>query len=316
MIVTETAVQTSPDGGELLALDAVREALAPAEVAIKELRRKIEQCWPRKPSLRVLDAESKAFYKRAEQLVKAGQFGSGALVREIAAAYDTLNAFGRGEASDSVDFRARARSWKWYETNVDKEAPPHPDAAAASALSEALTRAEVSHQQICELLNEISSQVPAEAWRPEWGLDEARVYIAAVGGEGRRKWQDSGPRQPPHAYTVRAWRPDLQQDFLAFVQLIQTRGELRIWKSYVDAYVELGGFAYWTMGARLPETTVINRAPVDAAGAARSLSTLTQPQLRRALEDALASRRASSGCCNTGILSERLRVLLDGSHVE
>ena len=192
---------------------------------------------------------------------------------------------------------------------------PHPDAAAASALSEALTCAEVAHQQICELLDEIASQAPAEAWLPEWGIDDARVYIAAVGGQGRRKWQHSRPPQPPHNYTLRTWRPDLQRDFLAFAQLIQTRGELKTWKGYVGAYIELDGLAYWTMGARVPETTVINRAPVDAAGAARSLSTLTQPQLRRALEDALAYRRVSSACCNTGILSERLRVLLDGSHV-
>jgi hypothetical protein len=308
-------VQKSPDVTELrVTLDAVRQALAPAEVAMEELRRTIERCWPQRPSLRVLDAGSHALYRSATHLVEAGggRFPSpwGALVIVIAAAYDTLNAFGRGEASDSVDF-----SWMWNATGVDREAPPHPDAAAASALREALTCAEVSHQQICELLDELASQAPAEEWLPEWGIDETRAYIAAVGEQGRRKWQHSRPPQPPHTYTVRGWRPDLQQDFLAFAQLIQTRGELKTWGGSVHAYLELDRLEYWTMGARVPETTVINRAPVDAPGAARSLSTLAQPQLRRALEGALAYRRALAAGFDTGTLGERLRALLDGSDV-
>jgi hypothetical protein len=308
-------VQTSADGAELpAALDAVRQALAPAEVAMKELRRTIELCWPRKPSVRVLDAESRALYTSATQLVEAGggRFPSpwGALVTVIAAAYDTLNAFGRSEASDSVDF-----SWVWNAARVDREALSRPDAAGASALREALARAEVSHQRVCGLLDEIASQAPAEAWLPDWGIDEARAYIAAVGEQGRRKWQHSRPPQPPHTYTVRAWRPDLQQDFLAFAQLIQTRGELKTWGGRVNAYLALDGLEYWTMGARVPETTVINRAPVDAPEGARSLSTLTQPQLRRALEGAFVYRRARAAGLDQGILSERLRALLDSSHV-
>ena len=141
------------------------------------------------------------------------------------------------------------------------------------------------------------------------------AYIAAVGGQGRRKWQHSRPPQPPHTYTVRVWRPDLQQDFLAFAQLIQTRGDLKTWGGRVGAYLEADGLEYWTMGARVPETTVINRAPVDAPEASRSLSTLTQPQLRGAVEDALAYRRARAAGVDTGTLSERLRALLDGSDV-
>jgi hypothetical protein len=281
---------------------------------MEELRRTIEVCWPRKPSLRVLDAESHALYKSATDLVVAGggSFPSpwGALVMVIAAAYDTLNAFGRGEASDSVNF-----SWMWNATRVDREAPSRPDAAAASTVREALTRAEVSHKHVCELLDEIASHAPAEAWLPEWGTDEARAYIAAIGGQGRRKWQHSHPPQPPHRYTVRAWRPDLQQCFLAFARLIQTGGELKTWGGRIDAYLALDGLEYWTMGARVLETTVINRAPVDAPEAARSLSTLTQRQLWRALDRALAYRRARAAGSDTGILSERLRALLvGGSH--
>src|SRR5262245_43751086 len=100
-------------------LDAVRQALAPAELAMEELRRTVELCWPRKPSLRRLDAESHALYKSATDLVESGggRFPSpwGALVIVIVAAYDTLNAFGRGDASDSVDF-----SWVWNASRVDR----------------------------------------------------------------------------------------------------------------------------------------------------------------------------------------------------
>lgn len=69
----------SPDDAELrVALDIVHQALVPADVAMEELRRTIEQCWPRKPSARVLDAESHALYTRAMQLVEAagGRFPS------------------------------------------------------------------------------------------------------------------------------------------------------------------------------------------------------------------------------------------------
>jgi hypothetical protein len=305
--------QTNPDGAELgSALHAVRDAVAPAQEAIEELRSTIERCWPRKPSVRVLDTESSALYKSATHLVEAGggRFPSrwGDLVTVIAAAYDTLNAFERGEPSDSVDF-----SWEWNATRVDREALPHLNPAASPGLREALSRANASLQQVCGLLDDIASETPAESWLPTWDIGEARAYIADVGGQGRQKWQHSRPPQPPHTYTVRSWRPDLRQDFLAFAQLIQTRGELKTWGGQVHAYLELDAFDYWTMGARVPETTVINRAPVDAPEAAGPLSTLTQPQLRRAVEDALAYRRARAAGSDTGILSERLRALMDGS---
>ena len=64
---------------------------------------------------------------------------------------------------------------------------------------------------------------------------------------------------------------------------------------------------YWTMGARVLETTVVNRAPLDALHAAKPLSVLTQPQLQRAVERALAYRRAGSG--DNGVLTQRLRAI-------
>ena len=112
-----------------------------------------------------------------------------------------------------------------------------------------------------ELLDELTRMAPPERWLPQWGLDDARAYVGAVGGPGQRKWQHSHPPQPPHTYTVRTWRPDLRQEFLAFAQLIQRLGELKTWGGRVDAYLQIDGLEYWTMGARVPETTVINRAP-------------------------------------------------------
>lgn len=297
-----------------LTLDALREALESAEPAMAEVRSHIERSWPQKPSLKVLDADSRALYKTATRLVEAGggRFPSpwGALVTAIAAAYDTLDAFGHGDGSDAIDF-----SWRWNATGVDHDASPHPDVVAASALRKAITSAEASRRQICTLLDEIAAEAPPDAWLPKWTLDEARAYINAIGGPGRKKWQHSRPPQPPHRYTVRAWRPDLRQDFLAFAQLIQSSGQLKTWGGRVDAYLEVDGLEYWTMGARVLETTVINRAPVDAPGAAKPLTSLTPLQLRHAVEKALLNRRASTSGADTGILSERLRALLDDSVV-
>ena len=92
-------------------------------------------------------------------------------------------------------------------------------------------------------------------------IDEARVYIASV------RWQFAKTMpQWPHEYTVRAWLPDLEHSFFAFVELIRQEGEIKPWPReaasprYQHAYFEVDGWEYWTMGAPVEETTVINRA--------------------------------------------------------
>jgi len=55
-------------------------------------------------------------------------------------------------------------------------------------------------------------------------LDEARLYIAMV------HWQFAKTMpQWPHEYTVRVWLPELEHEFLAFVELIRQQGSGR-WK--------------------------------------------------------------------------------------
>lgn len=94
--------------------------------------------------------------------------------------------------------------------------------------------------------------------------DDAHAYIAKV------RWQfEKTMPQWPHEYTVREWRPDLDPGFLASAALIRRDGVIKPWlreaahPRYHDTYLGLDGWEYWTMGAPLPETTVINRARVD-----------------------------------------------------
>jgi hypothetical protein len=93
---------------------------------------------------------------------------------------------------------------------------------------------------------------------------QATTYIAKV------KWQFAKTMPLwPHEYTVRDWRHDLDADFLDFAALIRSEGVVKAWPRdsanprYHHTYLELDGWEYWTMGAPLPETTVINRARVD-----------------------------------------------------
>lgn len=95
----------------------------------------------------------------------------------------------------------------------------------------------------------------------EFPIDDPRAYIA------KARWQFAKTMpQWPHEYTVRAWRPDLERGFFDFVVRIRRDGVVKPWPRdaatprYHHSYLELDGWEYWTMGAPLPETTVINRA--------------------------------------------------------
>ena len=100
-------------------------------------------------------------------------------------------------------------------------------------------------------------------------MAEARTYIAQV------YWRFAKTMpQWPHEYTVRDWRPDLEGEFFAFVELIRRDGVVKPWRKdaqyprYRHSYLAIDGWQYWTMGAPVPETTVINRATVGSPGAA------------------------------------------------
>lgn len=88
-----------------------------------------------------------------------------------------------------------------------------------------------------------------------------RGYIATV------CWRFAATMpQWPHEYTVRDWRPDLVDLFEDFAALIRRAGVVKPWPAnavtprYHHTYLAVDGWEYWTMGAPIPQTTVINRA--------------------------------------------------------
>ena len=102
-----------------------------------------------------------------------------------------------------------------------------------------------------------------------FGVEGARRYV----GQVRWRFAATMP-QWPHEYTVREWEPSREDDFEWFARLIRERGEVRPWPrgarvpKYHHTYFELDGWQYWTMGAPVHETTVINRAVIGGKGAA------------------------------------------------
>jgi hypothetical protein len=67
----------------------------------------------------------------------------------------------------------------------------------------------------------------------------------------------------PHEYTVREWLPDKQQEFEEAAQFIRDNGNPEPFFSKIHIYYYCDGWKYWTMGAPIPETTVINRAKIE-----------------------------------------------------
>ena len=105
-----------------------------------------------------------------------------------------------------------------------------------------------------------------------FSVDAARKYIDEV------QWQFArAMRQWPHEYTVKSWRPDLDDAFGAFVVLIQSAGVVKLWPRdapsprYRFRYLAIDGWEYWTMTEDPAEATLINRASLapDGIGLAR-----------------------------------------------
>lgn len=68
----------------------------------------------------------------------------------------------------------------------------------------------------------------------------------------------------PHSYTLREnWGDD--ETFDLVVALIRKRGKQERWGRYNHHYLYLSGYKYWTMGAPIGETILINRAIDPAA---------------------------------------------------
>lgn len=65
----------------------------------------------------------------------------------------------------------------------------------------------------------------------------------------------------PHEYAVRGRVRD-DRAFDAFVQTIRARGTKRRWGRATYTYLALDGLEYWTMGAPIDQTIIINRARI------------------------------------------------------
>lgn len=95
-------------------------------------------------------------------------------------------------------------------------------------------------------------------------IDDAAAYIEEV------RWQfaKTMPRDP-HEYTLWKWRPSTKEAFRSFVQLIRAEGYQADWPPnsrnprYRHTYLDVGEHKYWTMGAPLEDTILINRARLD-----------------------------------------------------
>jgi len=81
----------------------------------------------------------------------------------------------------------------------------------------------------------------------------ARAFIAAAPW----RFAASMPHQR-HWYTVRGQTPE--RDFEWFVDYIREQGYDGCFQGSLYRYLNVDGWRYWTMGAPVRETTIINRA--------------------------------------------------------
>jgi len=65
----------------------------------------------------------------------------------------------------------------------------------------------------------------------------------------------------PHEYTLRKWNNG--GEFEAAVRTIRAHGYQRTFRGRTYTYVNVGEHRFWTMGAPVWETTVINRAKLE-----------------------------------------------------
>jgi hypothetical protein len=71
--------------------------------------------------------------------------------------------------------------------------------------------------------------------------------------------------QWPHEYVLRTWRPDKEAAFEALVVLIRAHGyDAPFMDGATYHCLEFGDWKYWTMGEPPSETTLINRAKIQA----------------------------------------------------
>jgi hypothetical protein len=86
-------------------------------------------------------------------------------------------------------------------------------------------------------------------------IDRVRKYIESV------KWHTA--RSGDHAYTLYKWKPELYDEFAWLVMYIREVGDTVIFKGTKYICLHLDGMRYWTMGAPLASTILINRCKAD-----------------------------------------------------
>ena len=75
----------------------------------------------------------------------------------------------------------------------------------------------------------------------------------------------------PHEYIVRDKCPLTEEEFVYFVDMQRRFGVNEHWGKYYNPYLYIDDYKYWTMGAPIKETTVMNRAKVHVLGYALEL---------------------------------------------
>ncbi len=66
----------------------------------------------------------------------------------------------------------------------------------------------------------------------------------------------------PHEYIVRGKCPLSEEEFLFFIDKQRNFGKIERWGKYITPYLYIDDYKYWTMGAPVEETIVMNRAKV------------------------------------------------------
>ena len=67
----------------------------------------------------------------------------------------------------------------------------------------------------------------------------------------------------PHEYIVRGKCPLTEEEFVYFINMQRSYGKVERWGKYNFPYLYIDDYKYWTMGAPVEETIVINRAKVN-----------------------------------------------------
>ena len=89
-------------------------------------------------------------------------------------------------------------------------------------------------------------------------IDKIREFIA------RCQWTFAKTMPwAPHEYIVRGKCSLSEDEFLYFIDMQRHFGVYEHWGKYYHPYLYIDGYKYWTMGAPVEETIVMNRAKVN-----------------------------------------------------